>query len=368
MSLNQASRERRGFTLIELLVVIAIIALLIGILLPAIGKARDTARAIVCRATMRDLNLANQAYAHEHRDYYSSPVNVGARYHGNMYVQGKGLTQGWKALEGNNSSTTPITNQDWISPILGDSVNLPDNRARRMAQLLNQYGCASSTVYNNRPYRGDGVPGDIDDFDAEMQAPGILQTSYLMPSAFAHMDRRDPSSQPYLESLAGKSTFYTEFKSMFTHGNSPRLPAGFRHRMDRVGTSPSSKVMFADGTRYWDRAADGFVLTINPMPIPGLYGDFTESTPTYKGSTAYGRERQELPDEHTNLRLSFRHANGLNTAYFDGSVRSVTQQEAWTDPNPWHPTGSIWTPGDNTQESIEFMEEQQGNRSEARIH
>ena len=59
------THSRGGFTLIELLVVIAIIAVLIGILLPALSSSRDATRRVACLANMRSLEIAHTAYALE---------------------------------------------------------------------------------------------------------------------------------------------------------------------------------------------------------------------------------------------------------------------------------------------------------------
>lgn len=81
MNRNVTSGSRNGFTLIELLVVVAIIVVLISILLPSLGRAREQSKTIKCASILRQFGIASQAYSAEWFGF-ALPISVPDTYSG----------------------------------------------------------------------------------------------------------------------------------------------------------------------------------------------------------------------------------------------------------------------------------------------
>jgi prepilin-type N-terminal cleavage/methylation domain-containing protein/prepilin-type processing-associated H-X9-DG protein len=339
-----------AFTLIELLVVIAIIAILVGLLLPALSAAREAARGIVCGTKIRSLASAQQQYALENDEWYAGPNSTGL-----LDV----ITYVLDLRDYKVSPSTPTTTHDWISPILGDSMELAANRAEKTAQIFELLGDPSATLFNDIIFRLSSAP-DRPELEEVFTNRGFRQVSYLSPAYFHYYTT---AAQAQANRATVPSRFGPRSVTPISYegivGGAGRLemiqPRTWKPRFDKVGTQASDKVLIHCGTRYYS-PRDG-VLDFDASPTPSSFSSFLSSSPAYEQATEFGRsfwqrDGADAPDD-TNIRLTFRHAGRTcNTARFDGSVASLKARDAWEQAHLFAPSGSIWQGGsDPTPES-----------------
>lgn len=317
---------RRGFTLIELLVVIAIIAVLLSLLLPSLGGAREVAKQMVCASNLRQVVIAMNGYGMDHDDA----------------IVGSPSTSGNDAFRQRFNGVS-VQSWDYMGPLAeqmgmsgpgesGDSSSwTPEVRAARFDWYRNEldmFKCPSNdftaTVFN----RG-GTP--------ITNGPMI---SYNTSTQFtASTSRRDGGF---------------DFPQTTRSGYGPALY--------RVGSS-DMKVAIFEGHRYAEMGTDNgrpdFDFRINA----NYGGAFGGAGPWLRDPVSKELDRRMAPSEGQSgfwtsrgikidpRGVAFRHGTKPrsgqitvpralgNMGFYDGHVAIFTDGEA-TNPDHWFPTGS----------------------------
>jgi len=251
--MKHSCNRHPGFTLIELLVVISIIALLIAILLPALGAARQASRASVCLSNLRQFALAGASYTADNRDAFPLAYDYGdpsgrwlewdyEKQYGSQTVEPGLLWQGNSAAEVHqcpsfsgeaNSLADPYTGYNYNTSYLGGFRNFGQVHAIGSARTDQVLRPTSTAMFGDGQY-ADGA-------NKFMRSPDRGLWSQATPPHDQGLTARHAGTQGYRHAGSTTQTAYVD-----GHASS----SGGRFDADNHGVAQGTGFLSEDNSAY----------------------------------------------------------------------------------------------------------------------
>lgn len=314
-------RFRAAFTLVELLVVIAVIAILIGVLLPALAGARASGYQIKDAANQKQFLLGMAAWGNEN-DLGIPGVNT----------SGLSLHKLQNTPEKLDRATKPVQNFDWLS-ISIDDAQLPEDRSQRFAKVLNDFSSpASNRILTEEDLDFNGACGDMKELiEGQGDYANTGGTSIAAPTYFMAATWQWAGPQTAGSAVNTPDQRYVQPVS---EQNVATLPSSWFPRVTNVGLS-SNKVAISNGA--FDLTGQKKVpMAFWVEPDVEKYGAFCSSSPCRKDSINFVSDPKS-----SDIDKCYPHSSRMNAGYWDGHVSTLTQGES-QDPSLWYPRGSVW--------------------------
>lgn len=286
-----------GFTLVELLVVIGVIGVLIGILLPALSRARESANQVKCAANLRSAAQALLSYTESNRYWLPGPYTAG-RIWAKPSIDSVGPTE-------KSGRTTPVQNTEWMSPTLGLSMQLPELDYERMRAIhtVNLYCPTNTENYGTVVFNDEGV-----DFGA-----GSFPTASY--SAVIHFHAWPGKNTPDLASPASQVLL-----------SAINYSPNYIPMITKIG-NPSTKVYIIEGARHLDPTTHTVSMNLARYQIQGgnymitaPWGDPVNTPYQFPNLSGFNKNWDGKSLSGDNLRLAWRHRGKMNLGFFDGHV------------------------------------------------